>query len=204
MNQVINRFDLSGKSILSIGAGLGYEEYWFYKAQCKLTLLDIGYNHILRQTKEEEEPSLIYIVGDIYEVVKEFEDNYDLLYIAGMHRDMIYNKNKTGFSDLIFECIERFLDKGLFICQIIHGRIKMDDPQSVNLIKEQCRQKDLYLISIYHFSPRYTHVNLVTIFKGSEEELNEYMESIKENPEITRFHGRSEVITEIKKVYEYE
>src|SRR5689334_12153240 len=42
IKQLIARYDLAGKSVLSIGAGEGFEEVWFARAGCPLTLIDIN------------------------------------------------------------------------------------------------------------------------------------------------------------------
>ena len=204
MLQLINHFNLQDKKVFSIGAGWGFEEFWMYQKGCRLTLVDIDLPNLFDSYLKilKLKGSMKYIIGDIYKVVKEFEERYDLLYISGMHKDMMWNGNL--FSDLIIKCIEKFLYKGLFICRTSHGGLKMDDPISVKLITDQCEREGLVLISIYHFHPIRTNVSLIVVFKGNERELNKYMESIKGNTEITRFHGRSKMVTEIKKVYQYE
>jgi hypothetical protein len=42
IKQLIARYDLAGKSILSLGSGEAFEEYWFHKAGWRLTLNEIS------------------------------------------------------------------------------------------------------------------------------------------------------------------
>ncbi len=207
MNQLITRFNLQGKSVISIGTKYGHEEYWLYKVGCTLTLLDNGFNVLLKEsvkeTKDTDNKDLTYIIGDIHDVVKGKTEKYDVIYTSGLPDPVLWD-GENGFSDVMFECIEKFLDKGLFICQSYHIGLKMVDPTSIEIIKEQCKQRNLFLVSIYCFFPQYSHVSLTIIFKGNKDEFERYIKSIERNPQINRFHGRSRSTDLTKMIYPFE
>ena len=54
MNQLINHFDLAGKTILSIGPNFGHEEYWLYKSGCKLIFVVKSLKPVLSGDKPED------------------------------------------------------------------------------------------------------------------------------------------------------
>ena len=42
IGELICRYDLNNRKILSLGAGAAFEEYWMANAGCELTLVDIS------------------------------------------------------------------------------------------------------------------------------------------------------------------
>lgn len=98
MTGLINRYDLTGKSVLSVGAGRAHEDFHFLKAGCKVDLLDLLDSKldslatsILAQIERAETENLTplhYIIGDLEKYLAvEREAKYDLCYISGFGPD---------------------------------------------------------------------------------------------------------------------
>lgn len=49
INQLVERYNIKRKSLLSVGASLGNEEYWFYKNGCSLNFVDIDEHQIIEK-----------------------------------------------------------------------------------------------------------------------------------------------------------
>lgn len=195
MNQLIERYDIKNKRVLSIGGLFGHEEYYFSINGCNITIVDknIYATKHLEVLKPSENPTLTYIVGDIQEVIKK-GNKFDVIYLSGLPEELQWNDN--GFSELILECINTFLDEGLFICQTYHGGLAMNYPTSITLLEEQCKREDLFLESLYYFE-LYPAISLVILYKGEREGLD-----INKDSQITQFHGRSKEETTIETIYQ--
>lgn len=93
INELIARYDLAGKSILSLGAGEAFEEFWYSEAGCRLTLNDINpaYENALSRLAPAAPPSpnLDYVVGDAAEFLRGNREHFDLLYVSSFHPDEI-------------------------------------------------------------------------------------------------------------------
>ncbi len=184
MNQLIERYNIKNKKVLSIGGLFGHEEYYFSINGCNITIVDENYYAMkyLDELDTSENPNLTYIIGNIQEVLKEEANTYDVIYLSGFPQELQWNDK--GFSDLILNCINTFLDKGVFICQTYHGGFAMNYPTSIKLLEAQCKQEDLFLEAIYYFE-LYPAISLVILYKGERETLD-----INKGSKITQFHGR--------------
>ncbi len=93
MNQLISRFNISGKRILSVGPGLGYEEYWFFKANCRLVFVDIDEYGSLEPYLKTLKPSgdsgacMEYYIGDARDFYAEYRDSFDVCYFSSFTPD---------------------------------------------------------------------------------------------------------------------
>lgn len=192
MTQLIKRYNLKNKSVLSIATALGCEEYWFYKARCSLTLLDKGVNSYLQHFLNDimEGDDLIYILGDI--VDNDFEGEYDIIYTAGLPPLLLFEDNLV-FSKVIIKFLDNIRDGGLFICQSYALGPLMDDPINVSAIKKQFENNGMILLNIYTFKS-YSNVSLIIGFKGILKD-----DPRNEDIKITDFHGKSEKIGIIKR-----
>jgi hypothetical protein len=113
MSGLIARYDLAGKSILSLGAGIAFEENWFHRAGCRLTLNDLdqpsvgieGYLRTLTRVDESLPDMLRYEIGDAADSVKKYAPSaFDVLYVSSFHpdeirREMIQEEFKKCRSD---------------------------------------------------------------------------------------------------------
>ena len=96
MKGVIERYALSGKAVLSLGSGTAFEEAWFHRAGCKLTLNDLDVPHhgiepylkSLTPVADTSAGALTFCIEDAAETVKRFADGrFDVLYISSFHPD---------------------------------------------------------------------------------------------------------------------
>src|SRR6185437_877334 len=90
MNELIDRYDIRGKSVLSVGAGTAREERQFALAGNDLLLIDIDEQRSLQPTLQEmpEGVGLEYWIGD----ATEFEQGvgaHDVVYFSGFTPDEI-------------------------------------------------------------------------------------------------------------------
>lgn len=104
MANVIDRYDLGRKSVLSVGSAEGREEFWFYKSGCTLTFLDklqdddghdIGFEsgvfkRLTQMAKNEDvrEP-LTFVVDDFRAFLtrSEWEERFDVVYFSSLAPD---------------------------------------------------------------------------------------------------------------------
>lgn len=209
MEQLIAKYELSDKNVIAIAPGLGIEEYWFYKNGCQLTFVDIdqyGSIESLLQTlpSETAKGNLAYYIGDAYDYVKSYCDGgFQVLYISSLTIDEVRRKNiveqnkywpddALPYLDLIEDCARKCVSQGgVFIYQTYYGGINPNEnPHYIELVKQQLAQAGIILLHVYAFAAS-PGVMLTIGFKGSEREAVAYLEKIRNNPELTTFHGRS-------------
>jgi hypothetical protein len=94
INQLMEKYHLKNKNVLSIGGGTALEEYWLYRNGCKLTLVDIeksreGYLARLTQVNPAD-ATLTYFVEDASEYLQRHSrPEFDLIYFSGFAPDEI-------------------------------------------------------------------------------------------------------------------
>jgi len=200
MLELIGKYDLKNKKILSIGALFGFEEYYFSLNECVLTLIDkdqYAMRH-LKTLKPSNTPTLTYIFGDLRDLI--LEDEWDVIYVSCLPGAVLW-ENDQRISNALMKYICNMKEGGLFICKSNDGGSRLDEPHNIELIKMQFESKGLQLLHIYHHEP-YTMVSLIIGFKGSKEEALEFMEKIDGLPEITCFIGKSKSAKKINKSYQ--
>lgn len=96
IKQLIARYDLAGKKVLSLGSGLGFEEFWMGESGCELTLVDLDPGENLRNKLNTIKPHnlegnvLNFIIADAIEYCASVEyQDFDILYVSSMHPDEI-------------------------------------------------------------------------------------------------------------------
>jgi hypothetical protein len=94
MNQLIEKYKLSEKSVFALAPNFGHEEYWFYKNGCTLTFLDIDEgriieNYLKRLPPSKQRNSFTYFVGDAAQFSKDYGSvgKYDVFYVSGFTLD---------------------------------------------------------------------------------------------------------------------
>ena len=97
MNQLIKKYNLHSKKVLSIGPGAAFEEYWFYKNGCQLTLLDIDESKsiepILKKIEQTEEGNFLkYIIDDANNYKKYLNEKYDVVYFSSFTPNELTNR----------------------------------------------------------------------------------------------------------------
>lgn len=118
VSQLIARYALHNKTVLSLGAGNAFEEYWMGKSNAKLTLVDLYPEEQLLQhlkvcalpAENAESEVLTYTIDDAIEYCKKSICEYDVVYVSSMHPDEIRREeiqanfiaNRTEASRLIY------------------------------------------------------------------------------------------------------
>lgn len=219
MNQLIHRYRLRGKSVLSIGCGLAYEEYWFSKNGCSLTLIYIDEKEIIEPRLKELPPggsgqeSLLYFIGDAGEVCPTL-GKFDVCYFSGFTPDELrrqdivsqhverasddrhpsWPKDAQPFCSLVMDVLRANLAVGgLFIHQSYCGGPDLQaNPHFLVLAQEQLRTVGVELIEAYYLADS-PGVKLMVGYRGSEVEAVAFARKISSRPELTTFHGRADV-----------
>lgn len=209
MEQLIAKYDLRNKEVLSIGPGLGMEEYWLYKQGCQLTFVDIDQHgtietYLQRLPASTAGQKLMYYLGDAYDYLKSCcEHKFDVLYTSSLTNDELHRKaimdkytawpiGAFPYLDVIENLAkESVRQDGLFIHQSYSGGVNVKtNPQFIDSIKQQLAGAGFVLVKNYIFQS--AHGVLLTIgYKGSKQDAITFANTIKRNPEISRFHGRS-------------
>lgn len=239
MIQLIDKYNIKNKSVLSVGPGLGYEEYWFNENNCQLTFIDIDETKSIEpylKTVPDGE-GLTYILEDAREAIEILGKKYDICYFSGFTPDEIYRRDiqneyykslqkmnfilliiryillklhllgrswpkyRDPFSSLVINISRNALKNGgLFILQSYYAGIDIKvNPHFVKLVKKQLSRAGISLLNIYYFKES-SDVSLTVGYKGTKDQSNDYLNSIRNNPELTKFHGRSEIHSKIIKV----
>ena len=98
MNQIINRFDIKSKTILSVGSGRAFEEFWFYKNNCKLTLVDLDEHDSFKKKLEkipntESVETLRYITDDANNLKKYTDEKFKIVYFSSFTPNELRNRD---------------------------------------------------------------------------------------------------------------
>jgi len=113
VNQLIEKYNIKSKKILSIGAASGFEEYWFYKNGCQLTFLDYDESNFLESYLKkipimENEDMLTYIIDDAKNYKKYINEKFDVIYFSGFSPSELRNSEICSKN---LNIISRFLRK---------------------------------------------------------------------------------------------
>jgi hypothetical protein len=199
MQELVARYELTGKSVLSVGAGAGYEEKQFAIAGNDLLLIDIdeGGSLLLTLKGLPEKPGLSYWIGD----AAEFElgvGSHDVVYFSSftpdeLRRASIVRDNADQgrpwavsddpFHPVVMAYMSALKENGLFILQSYNGGL--DTAYNLDYIaacRRQLAEHNLHLVEVHRF--KQTHgVMLYTAVKGKPRPAP----ALK----ISQFHGRA-------------
>lgn len=98
MNAVIDRYGLGGTSVLSIGCGSGYEECWFWKRGCSLTLVDLDQHGAIEPylktiaSPTSPEDTLTFYVG-LAQDLPPIAGRFDVCYFSGFTPDEFHRRD---------------------------------------------------------------------------------------------------------------
>lgn len=98
ITQLIDRYDINSKSVLSIGPSYGHEEYWFHrKGGCSLTFIDIDESHTIEDylkkiSLQAEGSHLVYGIGDASDLSMDGSQRFDVCYFSSFTPDMLKNR----------------------------------------------------------------------------------------------------------------
>jgi hypothetical protein len=254
VNQLIARYNIRDKQVLSIGPGMGYEEYWFYESKCQLRLVDFDETKTIEPYLNTLKPSdnshcMKYFIGDAKDYYLQYKEKFDICYFSSFtpderrrggirnkylskpplfHRVIKYlsrllylgylvNKtpylkkvcryswpqNANPFHDLVISITQDFLENGgLFIYQSYCDGVDIQsNPHFIKLARKQLRTIGVELLEVYNFTQGPANCLMVGV-KASEKEAKVFADKISANPALTKFHGRSSLISTIEKAYD--
>jgi hypothetical protein len=199
MQELIERYDIHGKSVLSVGAGTGFEERQFALAGNDLLLIDIDeQGSILPWLKRmPERPGLSYWIGD----ATEFEQGvgtHDVVYLSSFTPDearrgaIVKHNTETGirwdpmvdpFHPVVMQYVSSLREGGLLIIQSYYFSVEIAwNPDYLLACKRQLGTAGLHLLEVHRFKDTYG-VMLYTAVKGKP--------GIAPAIKISKFHGRA-------------
>lgn len=220
MNGLIERYSLFKKSILSLGSGTAFEEYWFHQAGCKLVLndLDIPTHNIekyLITLPQAGATDFVFWIDDADNALTELPAaQFDALYVSSFHPDEIrreqiqeefkarrsadeayrnvtWPSDALPYSNTLVSAISKVKAGGIAIFQHYRGGVYVDsNPHYIDAIRSQFREHGAELLETYAFRKSPPHM-LAVAYKGTAYEAQEYaQEVLSSRPEIQTFHGR--------------
>ena len=99
--------------------------------------------------------------------------------------------DKEPFIPLTMKIIENSLKKGgLLIYQSHASGVDSRNPDYINLMKHQLSENGIILLHVFLFVD-FPAVHLVVGYKGTKEDATRFLKTIKNNAEISTFHGRA-------------
>lgn len=122
MRELIEKYGLHSKRVLSVGSSLGYEEYSFYENGCILTFCDIDEHKTIEPYLKKlpdagKKNALTYFVGDAGNLINVLEHRFDICYVSSFTPNELRNRYMKRVYRMPY--LRRFLDKTI-------GRLGMD------------------------------------------------------------------------------
>jgi hypothetical protein len=214
MKELIARYGLAGKKILSIGAGEGHEEYWFTQAGCVVTLNDIV-SHTQPYLRSARKGQDRYVVADAREFLSKTDELFDAIYVSSFspdeeRRDQIQEEFKLCRSEheryhqvtwplgpepyhpVLVAAFSRLRSGGLSIFQHYRGGVSLEsNPHYIGAVTKQFQRCGVHVLELHHFRASSQNL-LLTARKGSAFGARLRGKMLDFRPPITCFHGRYE------------
>jgi hypothetical protein len=199
MRELIQRYDIRGKSVLAVGAGTAREEQQFALAGNDLLLIDIDEQASLRPRLQEMSagPGLNYWIGD----ATEFEQGigtHDIVYLSGFTPDearraaVVKDNTEAGrrwepqrdpFHPVVMQYASSLRESGLLIIQSYYGSIEIAwNPDYLPACRRQLGESGLHLLEVHRFKHIYGVILYIAV-KGKPR--------IAPATKISQFHGRA-------------
>lgn len=194
VDQLVRRYGLKDKPILSLGSRFGREEYWLAKlGGNRLTLVDIDEQNDLQPILQKAESGdLRYFIGDAAHLPD--DEQFDVLFLSIFAPDEFYRaailKDHNGiwpaggrpFCDLTMRFAGRLRPGGILIIQSFYSGVDCDvSPEFIPSCDAQLQAAGLDLAEQYRFA-HWHGINLFVIAKGDV--------GFPLDCEISIFHGR--------------
>lgn len=157
IQQLTERYNIKGKSILSVGTFFGFEEYWFVQNKNNLVCIDIDEKDqiepILKnvESSSRSENSIDYFIGDAEEYLKLNEAKFNIVYISSFTPDEFY-KRQTNKQNKLSYYIKKFFLKIGFLSKYLETWPKDKSPfseQLMKLINQSVKQNGLFICQSY-------------------------------------------------------
>jgi hypothetical protein len=199
MDELIERYNIHGKSILSVGAGSGNEEMRFARAKNDVLMIDVDEHGSLTLSLESMKPSteLRYWIGDAAELESSLK-TYDVLYFSSFTPDEQrrasiarprggYNwpLEEDPFHPVVMRYASALNKDGMLIVQSFCDSIYTDrNPNYIDACQRQLLSNGLNLFEIHRFA-KTQGVMLYTVIKGEPRQAPKH--------KLSKFHGRGPV-----------
>lgn len=218
IGQLICRYNLNNKKILSLGAGAGFEEYWMANAGCELTLVDISpeiETYVASLPLEAEAPTLTYVFADAGVYVSSLpEPEFDILYVSSFHPDELrreqiqaeFCKTRTAeqarlyvtwpaatnpYHESIVKAFTTVKEGGLIILQHYRGGAYLS--HNAHYLRDMANQlhgRGAILLEVFCFRRSPAHALVVACKTRDDATARTLMQDLRKRPTITTFHGR--------------
>jgi SAM-dependent methyltransferase len=206
MEELIDRYRITGKSILSVGAGEAFEEKYFALAGNDLTLIDIDEGGTLRRNipKFPSRPGLTYLIDDAAGLLAEVGPQ-DVVYFSGFTPDetrraelvrqngeTLWKLEQDPFHPVVMEYADKLRPGGLLIVQSYCGGI--DAGHNANYVDAciaQLGRHDFHLMEVHRFRPS-IGIMLYCAVKAERRRAPD--------APMAAFHGRAE-LEEVERIY---
>jgi len=122
IQQLVQKYQIKNKKILSIGPAVGSEEYWFWDNGNSLTFIDIDQGNViepfLKVLPQKTSDCLTYYIGNAYDYSdNKFQGRFDVCYCSSFAPDELRRKE-------ILKEYSRF-NLNVFIARVIRKLIKV-------------------------------------------------------------------------------
>jgi hypothetical protein len=219
IGELVARYDIVDRDLLSLGAGPAFEEYWFAQADCRLTLIDIheeveAHVSALPKVIEGDSRPLTYVIEDAGRYVEARpQAEFDVLYVSSFHPDEIRRERiqeafcttrspeqaqnyvswpagTEPYHEMIVRAFRKVREGGLIILQHYRGGPYVThNAHYIDDIASQFRCHGAALLEVHCFRKSPAHL-LVTACKGADDIAAGIMRELGHRPPITMFHGR--------------
>jgi hypothetical protein len=196
MDELIERYGIHGKSVLSVGAGTGNEEIRFTKAGNDVLMIDVDEQRSLTIALENMKPStgLQYWIGDATELENSLK-TYDVLYFSSFTPDEQrrasiarprggcgWPLDENPFHPAVMRYATALKNGGMLILQSYFNSIDTNlNPDYVATCKRQLLDSGLHLFESHRFA-KTRGVMLYAATKGETWQAPAR--------KLTGFHGR--------------
>jgi len=114
IRQLVTKYEIKNKNIFSIGSGLAFEEYWFYKFGNNLVLLDIDEPKILEKVcidSMNSNGNITYIIDDVYNFDNYDVRKFDVVYVSSFTLNELRNAEIAGKNSIVNRGLNQILKK---------------------------------------------------------------------------------------------
>lgn len=219
MTQIINRYDIKNKKVLSLACGNGFEEFYFLQAGNSLDMsdADLPYGTITPWVKKcavQHETDVLFTIEDCRDTPKRYENKpvFDVVYVSSLHPDEAYRgriQSKFIRSNLLKALLTfKTFPKVDFYSEYLTPIFSILKPGGIVIMQhygftvpivlnsslipdcsDQLKKFGLSHVETWAFKAE-TGNSLNVYGKMNESQTNEYLKYLDNKPAITVLNGR--------------
>jgi hypothetical protein len=207
--QLVDRYGLAGKSILSIGPGVGLEEMAMLECGAgSMTMFDVDESGTLAgflPTIARPDGTVTYMLGDFTKIADQPLPRCDVLYVSSLTPDEHHRastlrrppswlcpplrpswpRNAPTLHPSVVSAMQRYVaPDGIFILQSYAAGIDVSVNHYLEAWSTTLRAVGFELLEAY----RFTVSPATTLWVAARDKI-----TFDDRPALTRFHGRSEL-----------